>query len=89
MKLLNYSQKLTEQPLKFRNGQVILSHTLPGMWLLIHVEILPDWGHAPISILHYQYHGFDDIATQGPGISRYRINLVSPEYSGSLHDKGC
>ena len=27
------------QPLKFRNGYVISSHTLVGMWLLIHVGI--------------------------------------------------
>ena len=27
------------QPLKFRNGYVISSHTLQGIWLLIHAEI--------------------------------------------------
>ena len=27
------------QPLKFRNGWVISSHTLLGMWLLIHAGI--------------------------------------------------
>ena len=27
------------QPLKFRNGYVISSHTLLGMWLLIHAGI--------------------------------------------------
>ena len=39
MKLFVHSQTPTVQPLKFGNGQVILSHILLGMWLLIHAEI--------------------------------------------------
>ena len=39
MKLLTHSQTSTVQPLKFGNGEVFLSHTLPCMWWLIHVGI--------------------------------------------------
>ena len=39
MKLLIHSQTSTVQPLKFGNGQVISSHTLLGMWLLIHAGL--------------------------------------------------
>ena len=39
MKLLIHSLTSTVQPLKFRNGQVISSHTLLGVWLLIHAGI--------------------------------------------------
>ena len=34
-----HSQTSTVAPLKFVNGYVISSHTLPGMWLLIHNRI--------------------------------------------------
>ena len=36
MKLLIHSQPSTVQPLKFGSGYVISSHTLLGMWFLIH-----------------------------------------------------
>ena len=36
MKLLIHSQTSMVQLLKFGNGQVISSHTLQGMWLIIH-----------------------------------------------------
>ena len=36
MNKLIHSQTSTVQPLTFGNGWVILSHTLLGMWLLIH-----------------------------------------------------
>ena len=39
MKLFIYSQTLTVQPSEFGKGKVISSHTLHGMWLLIHTCI--------------------------------------------------
>ena len=39
MKLFIISQILTVQQLKFDNGQVISSHTMLGIWLLIHASI--------------------------------------------------
>ena len=39
MKLRIRSKTSTAQPLKFGNGYVGLSHTLLGMWLVIHVGI--------------------------------------------------
>ena len=39
MKLLIHSQTSTVQPLEFRNGLEILSHTLLGMRLLNYAEI--------------------------------------------------
>ena len=36
MELLIHFQTSTAQPLKIGNGEVITSHTLLGMWLLIH-----------------------------------------------------
>ena len=39
MILLILSQTSTVQPLKFGNAQVISSHTLLGMWLIIHAGI--------------------------------------------------
>ena len=39
MKLLIHFQPSTVTPLKFENEYVILSHTLPGMWLRIHAGI--------------------------------------------------
>ena len=39
MKLLIHSKTSTVQPLKFRNGQVISSHTLLEKWLFIHAGI--------------------------------------------------
>ena len=39
MKLLINSQTSTVQPLKFGNGYVISSHTLLGMWWLLHAGI--------------------------------------------------
>ena len=38
-----YSLTSMVQPLKFRNGQVISSHTLLGMWLLIHASKRGSW----------------------------------------------
>ena len=38
-KLLIHYQISTVQSLKFGNGEAISSHTLPGMWLLIHAGI--------------------------------------------------
>ena len=40
-------------PLKFGNGQIILSHTLLGIWLLIHGKIKvnpPHWGPLSFSV---------------------------------------
>ena len=39
LKLLIHSETSTVQPLKFGNGSVISSNTLPGIWLLIHAGI--------------------------------------------------
>ena len=39
MELLIHSQTSTAEPLKFGNGYVISSHTLQGLWLIIHVGI--------------------------------------------------
>ena len=39
MKLLIHTQTSTVQPLKIGNEYVISSHTLSGMWLLIHAGI--------------------------------------------------
>ena len=38
MTLLIHSQTSTVVPLKFENGKVISSQTLPGMWLFVHVS---------------------------------------------------
>ena len=39
------------QPLKFRNGYVISSHTLPSMWLLIHAGIKSEWGWNKVACI--------------------------------------
>ena len=39
MKLIIHFQNTKVEPLNFGNGLVVLSHTLPGMLLLIHAEI--------------------------------------------------
>ena len=56
MKLFICSQTSTVAPLKFVNGWIILSHTLLGMWLLIHNDRLvlfyPDFGETFIKKVH-------------------------------------
>ena len=54
MKLLIDSQTSTVQPLKFGNWWVMSSHTLPGMWLLIHavIKVKPcQWNSSVVSTI--------------------------------------
>ena len=53
MNLFVDSQISTVEPLKFGNGQVISSHTLPGMWLLIHGNKRSYWSGKKYKFLYY------------------------------------
>ena len=59
MKLLVHSKTSTAQSLKFENGDVISSYSLPDIWLLIHVVLklnhLSKMGYNTSNIFHSVY----------------------------------